>query len=107
MCYSPTLVSSGFGAFGSFGDFAPSSPLFLTTRPLDLTPLSPELVVIVKNIQKRDATTRSKAVQDLQSKIADGLDDQSIDNLLPIWAHSRSQRKLIVGYPLSSIGNGL
>ena len=89
---SPTPVSSGFGAFGSFGDFAPSSPLLTTSRPLDLSPLPPELVVIVKNIQKRDATTRSKALQDLQSKIADGLVDQSIDNLLPIWVLFPSQR---------------
>jgi hypothetical protein len=77
-------VGAGFGAFG-FGDFAPNSPLSAATRPLDLSFLPPELVVIVKNIQRRDPTTRLKAVQDLQTRIADGLDDQSLDALLNIW----------------------
>lgn len=103
-------MSSNFGAFGSFGlfgDFNPSSPLSSTVRPLDLTPLPPELVVIVKNIQKRDATTRSKAVQDLQAKISDGLDEKSLESLLVIWVHSTEAMELIVGRPLSSNGDGL
>jgi hypothetical protein len=78
---------SDFGAFGSFGDFTPTSPLSSTTRPLDLSSLPPELVVIVKNVQKRDPTTRSKALQDLQSKLAEGIDDQSIEGLLNVWVY--------------------
>ena len=84
-------MSSDSGAFGSFGDFTPSSLLSSTTRPLDLTSLPPELVVILKNVQKRDPTTKSKAIQDLQTKITDGLDDLTLDLLLPIWViHPRS-----------------
>lgn len=78
-------MSSEFGAFGSFGQFTPSSPLSSTTKPIDLTLLPPELVVIVKNIQKRDATTRSKALQDLRTKTADELDEKSMDCLLNAW----------------------
>lgn len=87
-------MTSDAGAFGSFGDFTPTSPLSSTTRPLDLTPLPPELVVIVKNIQKRDATTKSKAIQDLQTKITSGLDDLTLDLLLPIWVTAPSSRKV-------------
>ena len=78
-------MSSDFGAFGSFGQFTPSSPLSSTTKPLDLSLLPPELVVIVKNIQKRDATTRSKGLQDLRTKAIDDLDEQSMECLLNVW----------------------
>jgi hypothetical protein len=81
---SSSNMASDFGAFG-FGDFTPSSPLSSTTRPLDLSPLHPELVVIIKNIQRRDPTTRMKAVQDLQTKITQDLDEQSMESLLNIW----------------------
>ena len=66
------------------GDFT-ISPLSPTTHPLDLTLLPPELVVILKNIQKKDAITKYKAVQDLQTKITDGLDDHTLEILLHIW----------------------
>ena len=87
-------MSSEFGAFGSFGDFTPSSPLSSTTRPLDLPPLPPELVVILKGLQKRDATTRSKAVQDLQTKISDDLSEQTLESLLNVWVMIRLGGKL-------------
>jgi hypothetical protein len=85
ICYRSSFASSDFGAFGSFGDFTLSSPLSSTSRPIDLTSLPPELVVVVKNIQKRDATTRAKAVQDLQARLAAGVDEQTVDTLLSIW----------------------
>ena len=99
-------MSSEFGTFGSFGDFTPSSPLSSTNRPLDLTPLPPELVVIVKNIQKRDSTTRSKAVQDLQTKISDDLSEQTLENLLSIWVLIRLRIEVDVDHSLSAIGDG-
>jgi len=77
--------SSDFGGFGLFGDFSPSSPLSSTAKLLDLRSLPPELVVTVSNIQKRDSTTRTKGLQDLQTKIADGLEDSTQDALLNIW----------------------
>lgn len=80
-----SFVSSDFGTFGSFGDFTPSSPISSTPRPIDLTALPPELVVVFRNIQKRDVTTRAKAAQDLQARLAAGVDEQTIDAMLNIW----------------------
>lgn len=77
-------MPSDFGAFGSFGDFS-SSPLSQTIRPLGLSNLPADLIVIIKNLQKRDATTKSKALQDLHVKISQGLDETTIENLQNIW----------------------
>ena len=104
---SSSFKSSEFGAFGSFGDFTPSSPLSSAAHPLDLTHLPPELVVIVKNIQKRDPTTRAKGVQDLQIKIKDGLDEVGLDSLLGIWVLLPLHRQLTLDHPVSSAGNRL
>jgi hypothetical protein len=84
----PPSDFDAFGGFGSFGSFTPSSPLSSTLRPLDFSTLPPDIVVIVKNLQKRDATTRFRAVGELQTRIAEGLDDQSLDSLLNIWVLS-------------------
>ena len=102
------FCSSAFTSseFGSFGDIAPSSPLSSTNRLVDLTPLPPELVVIVKNIQKRDTTTRSKAVQDLQTKISDDLSQETLENLLTVWVLIPSRSEVDVDHSLSAIGDG-
>jgi E3 ubiquitin-protein ligase listerin len=75
----------GFGSFTSFGEAVHSSPLSSTPRPLDLTSLPPELVVILKNIQKRDSTTKAKGVQDLTTKLSQAIDDHTLEQLLNIW----------------------
>jgi hypothetical protein len=79
--------SSDFGGLGSFGGFS-GSPLSQTTRPLDYGNLPADLIVILKNAQKRDAITKSKALQELNDKINAGLDDVAIEKLLAIWVLS-------------------
>ena len=67
-------LSSG-GAFGSplsFGttSSSPLSPLSYIYEPLDLSNIStPNVVVAIKNLQKRDSTTKSKALEELQAYI--------------------------------------
>jgi hypothetical protein len=58
-------------AFGtSFGAVA-SSPLSYVYEPPDLSRLSePNIVVAFKNLQKKDATTKAKALEDLQSYVS-------------------------------------
>ncbi|KAL2042416.1 hypothetical protein N7G274_004908 [Stereocaulon virgatum] len=73
---SARAVSGAFGgaqdgaAFGtSFGAVA-SSPLSYVYEPPDLSRLSePNIVVAFKNLQKKDATTKAKALEDLQSYV--------------------------------------
>ena len=60
---------SGFGT-SSFGAVA-SSPLSYVYEPPDLTGLpEPNLVVAFKNLQKKDATTKAKALEDLESYVS-------------------------------------
>ena len=77
---SSRAVSGAFGAdgtrFGSsigtpaFGAVA-SSPLSYVYEPPDLTGFSdPNVVVAFKNLQKKDSTTKSKALEDLQSYVS-------------------------------------
>ena len=65
-------LASG-GAFGSplsFGTTSPSSPLSYIYEPLDLSNISePNVVVAIKNLQKKDSTTKSKALEELQAYI--------------------------------------
>lgn len=64
---------AGFGlgfSTSTFGAVA-SSPLSYVYEPPDLSGLSePNIVVAFKNIQKKDATTKAKALEDLQSYIS-------------------------------------
>ena len=74
---SARAVSGAFGgapdgaAFGiSFGAVA-SSPLSYVYEPPDLSRLAePNIVVAFKNLQKKDATTKAKALEDLQSYVS-------------------------------------
>ena len=61
-------TGAGTSAFG-FGNIV-SSPLSHVYEPPDLSGLSdPNVVVAFKNLQKKDGTTKSKALEDLQSYI--------------------------------------
>ena len=76
---SSRAVSGAFGASdkafntGSFGSHSvfgavSSSPLSYVYEPPDLSALSePNVVVAFKNLQKKDSTTKSKALEELQS----------------------------------------
>lgn len=60
---------SGFGT-SNFGAIS-SSPLSYVYEPPDLSGLSePNIVVAFKNLQKKDATTKAKALEDLQSYVS-------------------------------------
>lgn len=91
---SSRAVSTAFGGvqdgsgFGSgFGGVA-SSPLSYVYEPPDLSGLSnPNVGVAFKNLQKKDSTTKAKALEDLQLSItsaADGKDGLE-EPFLEVW----------------------
>ncbi len=58
-----------FGVPSSLGAVS-SSPLSYVYEPPDLTGISePNVVVAFKNVQKKDSTTKSKALEDLQGYV--------------------------------------
>ena len=63
-------------------------------------------MVIVKALQKRDATTRSKAIQDLQTKISDDLSAQTLESLLNVWVLIPLWRDIDADHSISSLGDG-
>ena len=59
--------SAGAPAFGA----VPSSPLSYVYEPPDLSGFSdPNVGVAFKNLQKKDGTTKSKALEDLQTYVS-------------------------------------
>lgn len=91
---SSRAVSGAFpasdGALGAFGrgfGAVPSSPLSYVYEPPELSAISePTIVVALKNVQKKDSTTKAKALEDLQ-KYVSGLDlkDALEDAVLEPW----------------------
>lgn len=90
---SSRAVSGGFarsdGAIniGGFGAI-PSSSLSYVYEPPDLSSISePNVVVALKNLQKKDSTTKSKALEDLQAYIlAIAVADGGVeDAILEAW----------------------
>ena len=76
--------ATGFGS-STFGAVA-SSPLSYVYEPPDLSGLSdPNVGVAFKNIQKKDGTTKAKALEDLQTYISsfeenrDGLEEAILE----------------------------
>lgn len=58
------------GATSTFGA-APSSSLSYVYEPPDLSNISePNVVVALKNLQKKDSTTKSKALEELQAYVS-------------------------------------
>lgn len=72
---SSRAFASAFNNTGTFGGSStlgavPSSSLSYVYEPPDLTAISaPNITVALKNLQKKDATTKSKALEDLQSYV--------------------------------------
>ena len=59
-----------FGGFGGFGGAAAGSTLSYLTEPPSLTAISdPQVIVSFKNLSKKDATTKSRALDDLRSYV--------------------------------------
>lgn len=61
-----TGARSGFGGFGGFGAAASGSSLSYLAEPPSFAAVSdPNVVVSLKNILKKDGTTKSKGLEDL------------------------------------------
>ncbi|KAL9030090.1 MAG: hypothetical protein Q9196_001753 [Gyalolechia fulgens] len=75
------------GAFGRGFGAVPSSPLSYVYEPPDLSTISdPNIVVAFKNVQKKDSTTKAKALEEIQ-KYVSGLDPKGglEDAVLEPW----------------------
>lgn len=83
-------LRSGHNFFGStpaFGAVA-SSPLSYVYEPPDLSSISePNAVVALKNLQKKDSTTKSRALEDLQDYVSKlGVDKGGVEEeILEAW----------------------
>lgn len=90
----------GSGGFGdgvknaAFG--APNaSQLSHVYEPPDLGAISdPNVVVSLKNIQKKDSTTKSKALDDLQSYVQ-SLQDNPKESLLEAWVRLHERTNML------------
>jgi len=82
-------AGTGFGGFGGVGfGSGQSSVLSYIQEPLDYTGVSDSnTVVALKNLQKKDATTKSKALEDLETHVASS-NAEPEDGLLEAWVRS-------------------
>ena len=95
---SSRAVSGAFGALdgvhggtfcapSAFGS-ASSTPLSYVYEPIDLTGISePNVIVLFKNLQKKDSTTKAKALEDLQAYVTSLVGDRTSveDEVLETW----------------------
>lgn len=89
---SARAASSAFGGSGGFGGFgasaafgASSSQLSYVSEPPDVSAISdPNVVVLLRNLSKRDSTTKAKALEDLQSHLQ-ALQGPVEEGLLEAW----------------------
>ncbi|PVI01763.1 RING zinc finger protein-like protein [Periconia macrospinosa] len=89
-----TALGAGFGTSSAFT--TSSSQLSYVTEPPDLSSISdPNVVVYFRNLSKKDSTTKSKALEDLQAHVA-SLKNPVEEGLLEAW---------IKMYPRTSIDN--
>lgn len=99
---SSRAVSGAFaapdGALGTFGGrgfgAVSSSPLSYVYEPPDLSSISePNVVVAFKNLQKKDSTTKAKALEDLLQYVS-GLEKvNGVENgVLEAWVGSCGRR---------------
>ncbi len=97
---SARAASGAFGgAFGQIqGPFrssstifgsVPSSSLSYVYEPPDLTGISdPNVIVAFKNVQKKDSTTKTKALEDLQSHVDSSGQNDVEEGILDAWVRS-------------------
>ena len=78
-----------FGSPSSFGTTSSSSsPLSYIYEPLDLSNISaPNVVVAIKNLQKKDSTTKSKALEELQAYVTSlsAVQGEVEGSVLEVW----------------------
>ena len=85
--------SSAFGGFTSPQAFGATSILSHITEPADLSAISdPSIVVTFKNLTKKDATTKAKALEELQIYVlAHTVEAGAVeDGLLEVWVSRES-----------------
>ena len=82
----------GGGAFGAVS----SSPLSYVYEPPDLTSISePNTVVAFKNLQKKDSTTKAKALEDLQRHLSSQNSNDNVeDAVLGAWVSLAAMLKV-------------
>jgi hypothetical protein len=91
-----SAAGGGFGTSSPFGFTTSSSPLSYVTEPPDLSGISdPNVVVYFRNLQKKDSTTKAKALEDLQTYVS-SLKDPVEEAVLEAW---------IKAFPRVSIDN--
>lgn len=102
----PEATSSigNFGVTSTFGA-VPSSSLSYVYEPPDLSSISePRVVVALKNLQKKDSTTKSKALEELQAYVlslavqSEGIEDAILEpwvRVLKIEIHSEDSNIIL------------
>lgn len=86
--YRAQAGSTSIGSFGSSTLGAVPSLLSCVYEPPDLNAISaPNIIVALKNLQKKDATTKFKALEELQSYVASaGTDDGRLEeSIVEAW----------------------
>ena len=86
-------ASSARAASSTSGAFGPSTPAFgisssqlsYVSEPPDLSAISdPNVVVYLRNLSKRDSTTKTRALEDIQAYIV-ALQEPVEDSLVEAW----------------------
>ncbi len=89
-------AARAFGGFGGFGASSSASSLSYLTEPPSLAAVSdPNIVVSLKNILKKDSTTKSKALEDLLSYVQAHPYDQDggvEEAVLEVWVSRNEMR---------------
>lgn len=82
-------IGGALGGFGGGFGSSQSSTLSYVQEPTDLSAISdPNVVVAVKNLSKKDGTTKAKALEDLSAHVS-ATDIDVEDGLLEAWVRSQ------------------
>lgn len=89
---------SGAGSSGSVAGFGAvsASPLSYVYEPPDLSKISqPDVVVAFKNVQKKDGTTKAKALEDIQAYVLSLIAEKGglEDSIVEAWVGSQKSIK--------------
>ena len=89
---SSDRISTGFGGLGTTGFGSnQTSVLSHVQEPLDYSLLSDSSITVAfKNLSKKDGTTKSKALEDLQTYVT-SLSTEIDEGLLQLWVRLVSQ----------------